>query len=61
MSAIASSLPEEPAARLVQKGGAAMTAMGPLQPDSEERAFALQGLQWTAQRFRTSNRIQARK
>jgi hypothetical protein len=44
--------PDEQAAALEQKGAAAMTAMGPLQPDSEERAAALQGLQWAAQRLK---------
>jgi hypothetical protein len=44
--------PEERAAEMVQRADAALAAMGPLQPDTEERAMALQGLQWTAQRLK---------
>ncbi len=48
--------PEDWATALERRAGSAMAALGPLQPDSEERALALQGLQWTAQRLRMLGR-----
>jgi hypothetical protein len=44
--------PDEWAQALERHAAAAMSAMAPLQPDSEAKAAALQGLQWTAQRLR---------
>jgi hypothetical protein len=49
--------PDEQATGLERLGAAAMAAMGPLQPDSEERAFALQGLQWSVQRLRRAGSL----
>jgi hypothetical protein len=52
--------PEERAIELGRHAAAALQSMAPLQPDSEERAAALQGLQWTAQRLKIlSRRLQA--
>jgi len=48
--------PEERAAAVGRGAAAALAAMAPLQPDSEERALALQGLQWTAQRLKLLGR-----
>jgi glycosyl hydrolase family 20 len=48
--------PEERAAAVGRGAAAALAAMAPLQPDSEERAHALQGLQWTAQRLKLLSR-----
>ena len=39
-----------------RRASAALAAMAPLQPDSEERAAALQGLQWSAQRLKMLSR-----
>lgn len=43
--------PEERALAMVREAESAMTELAPLQPDTEERALSLQGLQWTAQRL----------
>jgi hypothetical protein len=48
--------PDELAADLGRHAAAAMAALAPLQPDSEEKATALQGLQWTAQRLKMAGR-----
>lgn len=49
--------PESQAAELEKQASAAMAAMVPLQPDTEERAAALQGLQWAAQRLKARGRL----
>jgi hypothetical protein len=48
--------PEERADELGRHAAAALRSLAPLQPDSEERAAALQGLQWTAQRLKLLSR-----
>lgn len=48
--------PEERADELGRHAGAALQSLAPLQPDTEERAAALQGLQWTAQRLKVLSR-----
>lgn len=48
--------PEERADGLERQANAALAALAPLKPDTEERAVALQGLQWMAQRLKMLGR-----
>jgi hypothetical protein len=48
--------PQERVSSLGQKASTALAALAPLQPDSAERAAALQGWQWSAQRLKALSR-----
>lgn len=48
--------PDERAAAAGRHAAAALASLAPLQPDSEERAAALQGMQWAAQRLKLLSR-----
>jgi hypothetical protein len=52
VTAAAAAQPKEQADRIEQAAASALAAMAAIQPDTDERAVALQGLQWTAQRLK---------